>query len=289
MQAVISIFPNSNSLNHLLQRAHGSFSTEQMIHDYSSQMYHLRRINSRFPLQGKTVLEIGPGWHLVTALLFHLFGVKRMYLIDIEPKLDYKLCMQYLGVVSTRITDFDLPDQVANRLSALKKASSLNQLLTMMRADYIAPGDARKTNIRTGSVDLVYSYGVIEHIPEDIIPEIFRECGRILNSNGRHYHNIGLHDHFEYMGSGNGVNFLRYSNAAWNVIAGNSIAYHNRLRKPYYLELLDQLGAKITYREEELLKKNLDALCTLKVSNEFAGYTLEELACTELVVEFTIE
>ncbi len=57
---------------------------------------------------------------------------------------------------------------------------------------------------------MIFSYGVLEHIPTSDLCEILLETKRVMKLDGIQYHNIGLHDHFSGAGLGNGVNFLRY-------------------------------------------------------------------------------
>ena len=81
------------------------------------------------------------------------------------------------------------------------------------------------------------------------------------------------------------MNFLRYSERKWNLIAGNKFAYHNRRRRPDYLELARRHGFTITYQQDEVLDVNLEVLRSLPVHPDFQGYSDEDLACSHLYIE----
>lgn len=111
------------------------------------------------------------------------------------------------------------------------------------------------------------------------------ESRRILADGGRAYHNIGLHDHFCGWGVENAVDFLRYSDFVWRLIAGNPLAYHNRLREPDYFDLFERCGLKPVWHERTLLQRDLDALQALRIDGKFARYSAEQNAASELFVD----
>ena len=160
-------------------------------------------------------------------------------------------------------------------LEFLSEATISHELLERLNVHYHAPGDARNTGLESNSVEVDFSYGTLEHIPEEDLACISRESARILREDGRSYHNIGTHDHFHGAGVGNDVNFLRNSKWRWHLIAGNRFAYHNRLRVSDYLRIIGDNGLKVTYLDRELTRENLQALDKLKIHAKFANLTPE--------------
>ncbi|HOG81992.1 MAG TPA: class I SAM-dependent methyltransferase [Smithellaceae bacterium] len=289
---LISPLPYNYRINYFIQNLRHAFSKANMLTGYRVQVKHIMGLNCRFSLEGKTVLEIGPGWYSIGATLFYLLGAKKIYLIDIRPVLSFNLTMRYVNLLAENYLEVaqDLrvdPETIIRKLNKLKQVTSRNEFLNLISAEYHAPGDAQKTTFPDHSIDLVFSYGVLEHIPFTILEGIMKESVRVLRPNGRHYHNIGLHDHFDSAGLGNGVYFLKYSPFMWKLIGGNDLAYHNRLRKSDYLKLMSRYG-KITWQDDELLKKNIEALKRIKVSKEFRCYDATDLAYSALYVEVTI-
>lgn len=149
----------------------------------------------------------------------------------------------------------------------------------------MAPADAADRSLPDRSVDLVFSYGVVEHIPPADLERLMCESRRILADGGRAYHNIGLHDHFCGWGVESAVDFLRYSDFAWRLIASNPLAYHNRLREPDYFDMFERCGLTPVWHERTLLQRDLDALRAHRVDEKFVRYSAEQNAASELFVD----
>lgn len=282
LQWVFAHLPYGEHLNHLAQLARGSFAPEAQLRELLIQLAYLRRLNERFPLAGLTVVEIGPGWHGLGILSLHLFGVRRIIAIDQERHIRWTLLSRLMDVARMHWDDVC---EAVGRPRPLDDFDSLGEAFDAMGVKYLAPGDAAETGLPDCSVDLVYSYGVLEHIAPEAIERICCETARILKPTGRAAHNIGLHDHFHNAGIGNGVNFLRYSANRWNFVCGNRITYHNRLRYPTYLEMFERHRLRPVWAEKELLSLNIEALKKLKVHRDFSKFTLEELATSHLFVD----
>ena len=108
-----------------------------------------------------------------------------------------------------------------------------------------------------------------------------------MKKDGRHYHFVGTHDHYDKWGLGNGVNFLRYPSWYWFLMTGNSFSYHNRLRISDYQRIFNNLGFRMEYEEKELLSKNLKILETLPINIMFQGYSKEDFAASAYYVDLT--
>ena len=168
---------------------------------------------------------------------------------------------------------------VIEKLTSIENSKDLSDFLNISRIKYLAPGDAR--NIQINNCDLTWSYGVLEHIPKQILESILIEFFRISAKNTIHYHAIGTHDHFNSQGLGNCVNFLRYSEFKWKLIAGNRFAYHNRLRRKDYKEMLNNSGFKILNEYSLIQDSDIEILKTMRIDKKFKNYSIEDLACAE--------
>lgn len=291
-QWAVSYLPMGERVNHSLQRARGAFSDANRLHAVCAQGSYLHALNNRFPLKGKTVVEIGPGWQGVGTLLLHLFGVGRVVAFDHQPHLRMEMLLGLAAVASrnaaniSEITGLDI-ETIKARTGSIAACRSPDELLAAMHVDYRAPADAAATGLARRSVDLVYSYGVLEHIDAAGLRSMFIETNRILTPNGRASHNIGLHDHFQSAGCGSGVNFLRYSQRKWDFWCGNALLYHNRMRAPDYLDMFDDLGMAVAWQDKELTQANLAALRGMAVHSDFHGYSDEDLAASHLYVDLS--
>jgi len=287
---ILSITPYGGHINYFLQRyVTKLYSEASMFHSYSIQVDHITLVNERRSLRDSTILEIGPGCFSISGLIFFLLDVKKQIIVDISRNLKHDLILRYSKVILKNIdkvaSDLTISKKVIfEKLTKVASTKNLDQYLESINCQYNAPLDIRNLALPQHSVDLVYSYRVLEHIPKSIIVQLFSDSLKYLKSNGRHYHNIVLHDHFHNAGLGNGVNFLKYSPIQWKLIAGNRFAYHNRLRKSDYIKILMELGYKITYRADELLELNIEALEKIKVYSDFLSYDRTDLAYSALYV-----
>ena len=291
VQFVLAHVPYGEAVNFALQERRGAYSGAALLRSFLVQAEHVRRLNSRHPLAGATVVEIGPGWKGLGLVVLSLFGVERVHSFDHVPHLRFDIMRRLIDIAAGNLDAASeasglARDVLAERLRLLQASTDLPGLLTSLRVDYHAPADAGCSGLPDRSVDLVYSYGVLEHVPERGLHAITAECARILKPTGRAFHNIGMHDHYEGVGGlAHGVNFLRYPEWAWKLLVDNRIAYHNRLRLPAFLKIFDDHGATVAWSDTELLAKNLQALDGLPVDRLFAGLTPAELATSHLYVD----
>lgn len=100
-----------------------------------------------------------------------------------------------------------------------------------------------------------------------------------------HLHRIDFSDHYSHVNQSiSSCNFLKYSDKAHNLIAGNRFNYHNRLRVNDFIEIFESSGYKIIK-----LEKNIDlaALSILdsgfKLNNRFVDYKKEDLATSNAI------
>jgi hypothetical protein len=282
--------PAGVALNHSLQLRRGSFSPASVLRGFCYQATQLRDFRARKELQGARVMEIGPGRNLIGCVICHLLGAEKIIAFDHLPHASFDLIRELLQIVSqnTIAAAHSLgvsESHIRDRCESALRSRSLNELLQQLSIDYRAPADATATGLPDQSVDVVFSYGVLEHIPTDDLRRMFSESARILKANGKCYHNIGLHDHFQSAGLGNGVNFLRYSESYWMFMTGHALSYHNRLRLPEYFQIFEEAGLLASYSDTELTEQNLKAIDQLKIDQRFHGMSKVELATSHLYVD----
>ena len=177
-------------------------------------------------------------------------------------------------------------EDVRARISALRAASTLDQLFGIAGIRYVAPGDAANTGLPEHTVDLLFSFALLEHVPEDVIVGLTLESRRVLRPRGICYHLIALGDHYR---TGHGyVNFLKYPEWLWRILVKNKFSYHNRLREKQFVEMFKARGANVVDIRTQLDPADLKFLSSMTVDRQFAGMTPEELAPwrTEMVLDF---
>ena len=277
-QAVLASVPGGGAVNYLLQRLNarrrGIGSIRRRMAEVSEAVGTLDRLHL---IKGSVVVEVGTGWDALPTLCLSGAGAARVHTYD-----------------NVRHLKLDLARGVARHaeslwpsLGRLANAQSLSSFLRMGRISYAAPGDARRTGLPDNSVDIFFSYAVLEHVRPEAARGLIAEARRVLKPGGVFYALIGLHDHFHnFDPSCRKVNFLRYSERQWRVIGQNRLAYHNRLRERDFLTMLGD--AEIVHRRAETDPGDVAWLAGQSLPPQMRGYSAEELAVsrTELIVRF---
>ena len=148
--------------------------------------------------------------------------------------------------------------------------------------------NAAHTVLPDHSVDCHFSMTVLEHIPPEVIRDIFTEAKRILVRGGAAIHFVDMSDHFQHQDSAiTRINFLKFSETEWKRIAGNEFAYCNRLRASDLLKLFGELGYAIERQETDLDAESMKALKGGKivVNQAFATYDPDDMCSISLKVQ----
>ena len=237
-------------------------------------------------LTGSVVLEVGSGWEPIIPLLFAMAGAKRVYMTDLNrlcspSSLQWTLeclirnrnpILSRLAVTPERFTQLTRPDAYQSFEAGLRQAGLY----------YLAPCDCRNlSQLESGSIDIVTSRAVLEHIPGPIIDQILAESYRLLAPGGLCCHFVDTSDHWQHNDPAiTRVNFLRFSEFTYRLTSINKLNYHNRFRHPDYVQRLQAAGFALLREERELDQPSLRALTTMKVDARFQGYSPEDLATT---------
>jgi SAM-dependent methyltransferase len=292
VQFVLAHVPGGETVNNALQRWNGSFCDAAI----RGRVLGLSRcLSEHFDATGKTIVEIGTGWDAINALMLHVFGARRVYSYDHVRHLRFDLAMNVLrqiGASTAAIAEISgiEPSVLEDRIGPLARAANSQELLDAAAIEYMAPGDAARTGLPDHSVDIVYSYAVLEHVSEDVIASITKEARRVLVPGGIAFHNIGEHDHYVSVDpSISKVNFLRYPEWAWSLFVKNKISYHNRLREPDFLRIFGANGARVRDKESYIDPKDLETVKRMRLDSRFAGLTPEELAVTKTQVTLSFD
>lgn len=294
IQFFLALFPGGEKINYLLQYITRTHSSGKKAKRLSEMIKKIQFICQYAEIEGKTIVEIGTGWDAIGAVLFYLMGAKICYTYDHVPHVCFKLVRQLVGVIENQLVEIQsivsIPAPVLQiRLLNLKAAASLQDLFSRANIIYFAPSDAAKTGLPDKSIDVVFSYAVLEHIPEEAIHALNVESKRILKKEGIAYHLIGLHDHYvKFSKKISKVNFLKYREKWWAFWVKNKISYHNRLREKQFIDIFKSHGAKIQSNRNESNTSDIEILKGMKIDKQFAGMTYEELAVykTEIILSF---
>jgi SAM-dependent methyltransferase len=194
--------------------------------DYLTTVFdaHVFRAGMKDCLTGKTILELGPGDSVGTALVAASYGARAIL----------------LDAGAFAVNDVTFYQKLANDLTVkglmppdIQDASTLDEVLDACNAVYLTEGLDSFSRIASGSVNLVFSQAVLEHVRKKEFSETMFECLRVLNPDGVASHRVDLKDHL-----GGGLNNLRFGDGLWeSALFVKSGFYTNRIR---YSEMLSE-------------------------------------------------
>lgn len=288
-QKALAWVPGGYAVNHYVSRALGRYRPEFTANRVPIVMDFIRRVDQTAGIADREVLEIGSGWNCINALILSLLGARRVIATDHVPHARLQPIVSTLEAISKhaglvaaiRKTD---PSTVQAEIRRLQGAPNLEELFKAARIEYRAPFDAASTGLNDRSIDLVYSYAVLAHIPTPVLRRFASEAARILRHGGVVAHKIGLDDPYNRLNGGNYVNFLRYSEKSWSFLNHNGLQYNNRLRASQHLDMYRSLGAEILCADTVSPPADVARAKVMKLAPEFEGLKPEDLAAIELIL-----
>lgn len=213
-------------------------------------------------IKEKTILELGPGDSIATAIIAACHGAKTI-LIDSG---DYALKnIGYYQNFSKELSKSGLspPD--------LSKAQNRKDILDICNAVYLTAGLASLKSLEKGSVDFIFSQAVLEHVRRHEFAYIMSEFHRVLKTNGTTSHKVDLKDHL-----GGGLNNMRFSHSIWeSKFFARSGFYTNRIRFSEMILILRNAGFEV-----EILNERRWSSCPIQrksLSKDFSNVTNEDL------------
>ncbi len=235
------------------------------------------------PLEGAAVLEVGSGWQPFIPTLFSLAGASRVYLTDLRRLLQpasFRTAMESLKLHRKLIVDsLGITGKSFDDTVTVKPGDSLDAAFRRLRLEYLAPCDCRKLALPDQCLDLVISRAVLEHIPPQVIQDIFHESYRLLKPGGLSCHYVDNSDHWQHSDKSiSRVNFLRFPDYVFRWTYINGLNYQNRLRHSEYVEMLRKAGFEILREDKEVDSGALEALKSLPLDSQFRRFAVEDLA-----------
>lgn len=214
-------------------------------------------------IEGATVLEIGTGWFPTIPILQCLQGARRVFMSDLNVHLDdvsFAATMDFLRQV----------DPGDARLRAIQSRADLP--LT-----YLAPFDVNA--IPDGSIDLVTSRTVLEHIPPDVLLDLFKALRPKLSARGRMVHLVDHSDHLEHSDKSiSKINFLTWPDGRHAWINRLTREGENRLRHHEYPPLFAQAGYRVVLEQHKVHEPTRQLAKSLPLQPHYAAMTPEQLA-----------
>lgn len=237
---------------------------------------------------GMTVMELGTGWVHWEALFTRAFYDVRLILFDVWDNRQFAGFAKY----AEHLRDYLIAnpgyrpqrrDKAIALLNAVPRCTSFEAVYDVLGAIYIIDPQGSLEQIDDASVDLVISSDVLEHVDADAVPLLGRDLFRILAKGGVAAHQIVEADHLRiYDSSVHPKQYLRYSDASWNLLFQNRVQYINRLQHSDYVKAFAAAGFEIAASK---IHTRCDS-SLLKVADRFKDYDRDDLdaAVTRLAV-----
>jgi SAM-dependent methyltransferase len=294
IQKALGYMPGGRRLHYELQRRAGGLADfgrecDTKVDDWRLMMGHLRTCG--VPVTGATMLEVGAGRFPTFPVCLYFAGAERIYALDLERQLELPLVqdladrlINHLALIAevTRRPEHELAALQRAMVTALRRGGSV-AVATSNVVDYRAPADATDTALPAGTIDVVYSNSVLEHVPGPEIERMFTESLRILRPGGVMFHSVNCGDHYAYVDpSIDQLHYLQYSDVDWQRW-NNAFLYQNRLRAKEFTRMARAAGFVIELDASRPHPKRLAQLAKLSVHPQFSTvYTPEELAITSI-------
>ncbi len=264
-QAVLARLPFGRGLRRLKRRMVGYRPDPGNLRDTLQNWSQMRAALSHAggSIEGATVLEIGTGWFPTIPVLQCLQGAKHVYMSDLNVHLDdvsFAATLAFLRGV--------FPED--ERLRAIRSRSDLP--LT-----YLAPFDVNV--LADGSIDLVTSRTVLEHIPPDVLVQLLKALRPKLSPRGRMVHLVDHSDHLEHSDKSiSKINFLTWPERKHAWVNRLTREGENRLRHHEYPALFAEAGYRVTLEQDKVHEPTRRLAKSLPLQPHYAAMTAEQLA-----------
>ncbi len=293
VQKTLSVVPGGVRANDALQRAVGAFrrfddEADGKIEDFRLMASQLATVGVR--VDGAVLLEIGTGWYPTLPVCLYLAGARRVVTFDLVRHLQPDLALRLVRKLHDRTRaiaaaagadEAAVDERRADLESRLARGAPLDVASDGV-IDYRAPADAAHTGLADGSVDIVFSNSVLEHVPPVVLDGLFAEGRRVLRTGGVAFHSVNCGDHYAYTDPSVGqLHYLQFPDRVWKRWWNNDLQYQNRLRAIDFIELAKRHDLEIVRDTRHATPERLEELRRLpRIADEFAGYAPEELCIT---------
>ncbi|WP_296716940.1 hypothetical protein [Erythrobacter sp.] len=233
-------------------------------------------------IEGARVLEIGSGWIPVAPLIYRIAGAREVVLSDqhrlLHPR-SVQAAVAFLRKRTSRLArELDVDEARVSEVLDVPMSGRLSSMLEALGLRYVVPlnGETLK-----GEIDIAYTHTVLEHIPPEALTEVFALVRTRLGKGGVFCNGIDNSDHRRSYDEGlSTVDFLSYSDFAWDMQCINPQDYTNRLRHSDYICLLTETGFKLLNTQVHIAKDAMAKIEPQKLPQRFRNKTAEDLCTT---------
>jgi SAM-dependent methyltransferase len=205
------------------------------------------------PIEGKVILEIGPGNDISTAIMMIMLGAERVYLVDKISKLTEKGHNNDIDFIKAFLPEIKKTGIAIKGMQEIPapeiadKICFIDSYFTDSERLFEALGGVKK-------VDCIVSHQVLEHI--DSPDEAFKNMRTMLKPGGVMFHEIDFSDHTMHIFNkypilrqlcrNHSLAHLYYSDKFWKVCNDTVRLNMNRYILPDYLALFKGYGFTVS-------------------------------------------
>lgn len=212
---------------------------------------------------GASVLEIGSGWFPVIPIMLSLYGAKKVVLSDLSPHMDATTFAATLAFLQPQLKNFPGTE---NKLS-----------VEDFGLEYLSP--FRVAAIPDGSIDIVISRTVLEHISAPQLHDLLAALRPKLAPHGIMAHYVDHSDHLEHRDKSiSRINFLTWSDTQHGIVNWLTKEGENRLRHHEYREVFEDSGYEILSESGQPHKSTLALAPQLALKGRFVNMTPEQVS-----------
>lgn len=227
------------------------------------------------------VFETGTGWFHFYSIYIRIFHKVSVTMFDIWDNRQWSVFKSNFKRLEFFDYDTEKRKSTTTFLNVLKDCSNYEELYKKLDLAYIINKQGSIADLESNSFDLIVSFHVLEHIPEDSFNSVVNDFYRILKPGGFCIHQIGCDDHLAHGTTLNPKNYIKYSDKTWSRFFKNKVQYTNRLQMSDYLRTFNNSG----FRLIEKIPTYTD-ISNVKTSESFLHYPKEDLQCGKLTVVY---
>jgi SAM-dependent methyltransferase len=225
---------------------------------------------------GDNLLELGTGWLHWYSMYIRLLYPVQITMMDIWDN------RQLLALKANFKKVFEVSDHEFSKtdIEFIGNVNSFPDLYKKYDLNYLILEDGSLSKLKDNSVDVVFSFHVLEHIPRSNVLKVIKDIERILKPGGVSIHQIGINDHLiNFDNSVSPMNYLRYSDAVWKRYFQNEVQYFNRILMIDWIDIFSRAGLTLNEKIPEYI--NIE---TLQVHPQYKKYSTEDLSCINLTI-----
>jgi len=201
-------------------------------------------------LRGSRVLELGPGRSPELSAACVLAGAKEALLVDVEMRIppDARETARFAPLVAALGESAPcFLRATGSSQSSLEKALVARPELPLITRQY----DGRSLPAENGSVDVIFSNNVLQHVAPPYVDPLLAEHYRVLRPGGIAVHLIDLRDHMHVVGDddvdGDWLEALQWSEPLFRAMFSKRSTAINRLRACEWRQRFELAGFRIAF------------------------------------------